>query len=88
LLKQKEQISGGDSVPNTQRQIHHEFFPRNYLASTSEPPQMMARIAVIMLNGDRVSFTGNVTVRRQDFGEGIPLICVKSTIFQMLDLII
>ena len=75
-------------MPNPQRQIHHEFFAGNRLGSTGEPPQMMAGVAVIAFNCDRVDLTDNVTFRGQYLRERIPPICIKNTIFQMLDLVI
>jgi len=50
------------------------------LGAPRESAQMVSRVAVIMLNVYSVRFSDNMTLRRQHFGKGIPVIRVKYTV--------
>jgi hypothetical protein len=49
---------------------------------------MVARIAVIALNGDGVLLADHVTVWRQDFGESLPVVGVKNAVGQRFDFVV
>jgi len=68
-------------MPNTHGDINHMFQLRNNLCTPGKSPQVMASIAVIMLNVNRVSFADNMSFRRQYFGKRIPVVGVKNAIF-------
>lgn len=49
---------------------------------------MMASIAVVLLDGDGMGLANNMAPWGKDFGEGIPIIGVKSAVSQVLDFVI
>src|SRR3990167_821668 len=49
---------------------------------------MMASIAIVLLNCCCMSFANHMTVAGKDFGESIPVVCIKDAAFQVFYLII
>jgi len=68
-------------MPNAHGDINHMLQLRNNLCTPGKSPQVMASIAVIMFNVNRVSFANNMSFRRQNFGKCIPVIGVKNAVF-------
>ncbi len=87
-MKCRKTICGGNGVPNTQGQVNHEFFLGNDLGTPSESSQMVARVAVIVFNINRMGFADNMAFRRQNIRESIPVVSVKGAVFQMLYFVI
>ncbi len=75
-------------MPDAQSQVNHARRLRNNLGSAGETTQVVARIAVVMFNIDGVRFADNMPFWRQNFGERIPVIRIKSAIFQMFYLVV
>ena len=53
------------------------FEMRYNLGTPGESPQMMTRVAVIVLNINGMRFSDYVALGRQHFGKGVPIVCVK-----------
>lgn len=49
---------------------------------------MVAGVAVILLDGDGARLTDHVAFRRQDVGEGVPIVGVKEAVRYVLDLFV
>ena len=49
---------------------------------------MMPRIAVVLLDGGGMRLAYNMTLRGENFGEGIPIIGVKDAFCQVLDFVV
>ncbi len=49
---------------------------------------MVARVAVVALNGNGMRLADDVAIRRQDFGKGVPIIGIENTFRQVFDFIV
>ncbi len=75
-------------APELDRGIDHCLFLGDDFGSARHASEMVARIAVIALNGDGVLLADHVTVWRQDFGESLPGVGVKNAVGQMFDFVV
>ena len=49
---------------------------------------MMASIAVVLFDRDGMRFANDVALRREHFGEGIPIVGVKGALGQVFDFVV
>ena len=74
------------SVMACQRRIERSTIVT--LGASSEPCQMMADIAVVLLNGNSMLFSDDMPFGRQNLSESVPVICEKEAIPTMLHLVV
>ena len=75
----------GQRTPYLDGVINHLFLFRDDLGPSGHAPQMMARVTVIALNGHRVGFAYNMAFLGKNLRNGIPVLRIEDTPFQVLD---
>ena len=78
----------GQSAPQPDCQINHKWAFRDDFSAPCKPSQMMSSVAVIAFSHMSSALPNNMTFRRENLSKRIPIICVKNTVFQMLNLCI
>jgi hypothetical protein len=88
LLVVEEDGRGGKSQPELERSIDHEFLFGDDLGAAGHAPEMMAGIAVVVLDSDGVGLADDLTIRRQVPGESVPIVDIEDAVRQVLDLVV
>ena len=69
-------------------EVNHDLFFRDDLGAPGEPPEEVARVAVVALDMQRVFLPYDVLPRRDDLGEGIPAVAVERARPEVLHLVV
>ena len=88
VLVAVEQVRGREGDPELDGIVDHLCLFRDDLGAAGHASEVMAGVAVIVLNGDRSGFADDMPLRRQMLGESIPAVGVEDTVGQVLDLVV
>ena len=88
MLELKEDERGGEGAPEFEGHVDFVFFLGDDFGSSSHASEVVAGVAIVLLDGNGVFFADDVSFGRQHFSEGIPVVGIKDAVGQVLDFVV